>query len=876
MDAYLAGLHAQEGSPAHTLYIWIETLHERMNLLVDEFTGGDWKHDYSIDSLRELEEELVEQGLDDGTHAQGLFMECLAGYVGEVLLDEGGGRWVWDADAGSVGLPAIQPDPVLGLEPIVPILLVGQAAYEKTESIFATVALRLRKAVIERKKAEPGWKPDRVPTPWVQFDELEAFRHTWKYWPPDRFRDYHDWWAKKAGGGRKRWNFTPDSLDALEELLRDRLGTVEAYDRVAHRPFWVVVAWYLGEYVVRRKEASWQMRYVNPEAPPGTWYAEDSYWTGSIYVTQPLRYEGWSEHPAEMIRAVLRGESVRDVVDKFPDPGEEHRPGGRPRWRTSGEPWPEILWPLVAPEHLPPPLTDEQRQELADELRELEADPELKEPGWHHNLRLRAYLAERREAFPAWAEEAGGGVEAWDFSPESLDRLGVLIRERFSTSEDFVAAQHEPFVRGAGWYLGEVQVIHRDAHWKLRPEPDECDDHDEPTVTERNWDERDFDSEDDEFEERDEDLDEDAGDDEGDDDEGYVCEPVGHLCDLLARNNPEERLSAVLDNYRTRASGRDSTGSALSVAGVSLPAGVAAAGSTGDAMSDTTRDTTRDTAHETAHGTARETEPCVTAAKYGSEARGAEEVVPKMGSRATLTLQFPPFPEPDADADVGAGAGTGEGAEEDGQRSVDVSRTPHDPERARQFVAALGTVEAVVEELPSVSLQDFPDPETRADLDRVAVGCWGNVVHIIEPALGSDLLTEALTSEIDRQRTQHPEARIVGSVEMDYGNSYLQDAVILPDGEEVIAGGWDCDDDWEIVGDAAAVLRKLGVDPARAEEAGFDLDEEPSQRDWSALGSLALGGDGYQASSFGEKVSVFHVRRTESAEFNLDEVWFCE
>ncbi|MDI3387580.1 DUF6333 family protein [Streptomyces sp. B-S-A8] len=806
MDAYLAGKDAQEGTPAHTLYIWIETLHERMNLLVDQFTGEDWEHDYSIGSLRLLEQDLVQlYGTDDGTHAQALYMECLAGYLGEALLAEGGGRWVWDEEAGSVGMPAVQPDPALGLAPIVPILLVGQAVYEKTENIFATVALRLRKAVVARKAAGAGWKPDRVRTPWVRSHELDAPYHRWQQWPNERFHEYVSGWADQMGGGRERWDFSRASLDALEELLRDRLGTVEQYDRVAHRDFWIMVAWYVGECVVRAKDADWQFRKSNPEAPPGTWYAVDSYWTDSIYVSQPLRYAGWAEHPTEMVRAVLRGERLRDVVDRFPDPGEEHRAGGRPK-KTSGEPWPEILWPLVAPEHLPPPLTDDQREELAAELGELEADPHLKDPDWHDNPRLNAYLAERREAFPAWAEVAGGGPEAWDFSPESLDRLGALVRERFATYEDIAAAGQDPFVQGAAWYLGEVQVRHRDARWSLCPEPEDADPYDEPVVLERNRDEADSESDGDDTSGLD-DLDELDGLNELDelddpeDDQEYVCAPLGHLRGLIARDDPDERLSEVLDGY-----GRRGT------------------------------------------GTAREEERAPSP---------TDEVRPKWGSGATLTLLFPPFPNPSRDQPAETSA----------------APTAHDPVRARQFVAALGTVAEVVEELPCVPATELPMVEVRADLDRVAVGCWGNVVHIVEPALGSDLLTEALAREVDRQRARHAEARIVGSVDMDYGNSYLQDAVVLPSGEEVIAGGWDCDEDWEVVGDPEAVLRALGVDPASAAEAGFDLDERPSQREWPELGVLALGGDrpAWQA---GRQVSVFHVRRTDDAEFHLGEVWF--
>ncbi|MFC7304561.1 hypothetical protein ACFQVC_10085 [Streptomyces monticola] len=560
MDAYLAGKDAPEGTPAHCLYIWIESLHDRMDLMVAQFTGGDWEHDYSLDSLRQLEEDLAElYATGDDTDAAALFMECLAGYLGEVLLAEGGGRWVWDESAGVAGLPAVEPDPVLGLESIVPLLLVGQAVYEKTENIFATVALRLRKAVTERRSEHRGWKPERVPTPWVRFDDLEESGVRWKLWPNERFHDYCTWWADRAGGGRERWDFGPDSLDALEELLRERLQTVQAYDKVATRRFWTVAAWYVGEYVVRRKDAYWQYRAPNPAAPPGTWYAEDSYWTGSVFVAQRLRYNGHAEHPAEMLRAVLEGESLRAVVDRFPDPVGR---SGRRRRRRSGEPWPEVLWPLAAPAHLPPPLTPQQRDELAEELRELEADPALKDPELHDNPRLHAWLADRREAFADWAERAdpaAGSAAAWDFSPESLDRLEALVRARFATGEEMEAAQDDWFLAGAAWYLGEVQVIHCGARWQLNPEPYDETRRDEPEVVEPGRDEDSEDGEEggeygdgeygDDFDHDDYEYDEDEYDDDADG-YGHVCVPAEHLRDLITRNDPGERLRDVLDGYR--------------------------------------------------------------------------------------------------------------------------------------------------------------------------------------------------------------------------------------------------------------------------------------------------------------------------------------
>ncbi|MDG4859654.1 hypothetical protein P8605_16095 [Streptomyces sp. T-3] len=537
MDAYYAGKDAPVGTPAQALYIWIESLHQRMDLLLAQFTADGWEHDYSIDSLKILEEDLATlYGADDGMDSTALYMEALAGYLGEVLLEEGGGRWVWDEESGAVGLPAVEPDPALGLEPVVPILLVGQAVYEKTQNVFATVALRMRKAVVEHKAAHPGWKPERVRTPWVRFGELDECGALWKHWPNERFHDYLKWWADEAGGGRERWDFQPASLDALEELVRDRLGTVEAYDKVAGSPFWVQAAWYAAEYVVRRKGASWQFRQSNPAAPAGTWYAADSYWTDTVFVDQRMRYGGHAEHPTEMLRAVLEGESLRAVVDRFPDPVEPAAPAG-----GTEEPWPRALWPLVAPEHLPAPLTPEDREQLAEEFRELAADPDLKAPDPYDNPRLHTWLAERRAAFDDWVALAGGTAADWDFSPESLDRLEALVRARFTTYEEIKEALDEPFMAGAAWYLGEVQVIQRGARWSFGPEPDEEATYDEPTVGEPDRDEDDYYDEDEE--------DDDFYDPDG---SGYVCPPAGHLCELILRNDPDERLRDVLDGYRRR------------------------------------------------------------------------------------------------------------------------------------------------------------------------------------------------------------------------------------------------------------------------------------------------------------------------------------
>ncbi|WP_275463404.1 DUF6333 family protein [Streptomyces noursei] len=234
-----------------------------------------------------------------------------------------------------------------------------------------------------------------------------------------------------------------------------------------------------------------------------------------------------------------------------------------------------------------------------------------------------------------------------------------------------------------------------------------------------------------------------------------------------------------------------------------------------------------------------------------------EEVQLWRPGEVTLTLLFPPFPDPDV-----------------------TEREPlpaHDPVRARRVVEELGTVAEVLEQLPERPVGDLAWPEVRADLDFVAVGCWGGVVMVFEPALGSDLLREAMTAEVARQRARHPEARIVGSVALDYGNCYLEEQVLLPSGQEVFAGGWDCDDEdgWTFAGDPREVLRAIGVDRETAAEVGFDLDDAPCERAWSDLGVLALGLHRSPAGGVEERhVSYFRVRRSQEGAANLADVWF--
>lgn len=216
-----------------------------------------------------------------------------------------------------------------------------------------------------------------------------------------------------------------------------------------------------------------------------------------------------------------------------------------------------------------------------------------------------------------------------------------------------------------------------------------------------------------------------------------------------------------------------------------------------------------------------------------------DDALEKWGSHE-LALLHPPFPA--------AGA----------------QRPYNDAERALRVVETLGTVAGVVEELPSHALSDTPPPETSADLDVVAAGCWGPLVIVVDPALASDAVVTALADEVAHQRGLHPAARIAGSVSIDGGAEYRETIVDLPGVPQLRVGGWDDGEPWDFEGDPRAILRALGVEA--------ELDDDPRHTDWVSFADLALG----PAAAWARDVmrpSRFRVERTEPAARRLRDVW---
>ncbi|MEU8780361.1 DUF6333 family protein [Streptomyces sp. NPDC048637] len=223
--------------------------------------------------------------------------------------------------------------------------------------------------------------------------------------------------------------------------------------------------------------------------------------------------------------------------------------------------------------------------------------------------------------------------------------------------------------------------------------------------------------------------------------------------------------------------------------------------------------------------------------------------VPGHGDDYTLTLLLPPFP-------VGR-----------------VNFPSHAPERARHFAENFDTVDEILEELPPVSAADSLALETRADLDIIKVGCWGNIISITDPALADHIGDLPLLGASTTLRERYPDARIVGSANVDLGEDHTEDIIQLPGGLMLHTEGWPGVEPLEVTGAPQAVVRALGISSETLAEEEIDLDEESDEIDWQALGRLALGPcDPWGRADL--QMSVFRVRHTSSSTFRMEETWF--
>ncbi|MFC7546580.1 hypothetical protein [Plantactinospora sp. GCM10030261] len=214
---------------------WLGKVHVRIELLSDEDLPGDLRFDYSAASLARLESVLLERFADpldvlaSGSHELVL---GAAAYLGESLLRAGGGSWIPDPEpAAPFPRPAIvSPDPALGLPAVFPMRTIAAAVGSRDGQHFAELFEKWQRAAEQTGSVLSRW-----------LARWEA--------------EFPDWIATYAPG--EAWDFSPESLDALESLARRVTPSPEDLLSPGRADFRGGAAWYVGEVFRRALGGQW-------------------------------------------------------------------------------------------------------------------------------------------------------------------------------------------------------------------------------------------------------------------------------------------------------------------------------------------------------------------------------------------------------------------------------------------------------------------------------------------------------------------------------------------------------------------------------------------------------------------------------------------
>ncbi|WP_156749236.1 hypothetical protein [Mycobacterium sp. 1482292.6] len=273
---------------------------DRINLLIDMTgdvdLGGSVTLDYSEASLSVLEtaarDRLADpaEALEDANQS---FTAGVVAYLGEALMRVGGGRWDWVAEppagvavddpglrrrlsehrwridsAGepdATGFPIIRPDSESGLEALSPTHLLLQALADES-AVLVAVYGRWRQVVQDYAEAHPGWSPVKertladglfnAPPPSTVLDD----------WLAHQEQHFADWAARNGGN----WDYSPDSINRLTELVSRKAPTVAALRDPANREFVDGACYYLGEILRRGCPSRWVYREFRDEGDPIT------------------------------------------------------------------------------------------------------------------------------------------------------------------------------------------------------------------------------------------------------------------------------------------------------------------------------------------------------------------------------------------------------------------------------------------------------------------------------------------------------------------------------------------------------------------------------------------------------------------------------
>ncbi|WP_327109785.1 DUF6333 family protein [Nocardia sp. NBC_01730] len=196
----------------------------------------------------------------------------------------------------------------------------------------------------------------------------------------------------------------------------------------------------------------------------------------------------------------------------------------------------------------------------------------------------------------------------------------------------------------------------------------------------------------------------------------------------------------------------------------------------------------------------------------------------------------------------------------------------HVPAEARRFAESFGTIDTVLEDLGTVPATDGVSAGTRADLELVQVGCWGNVTAITDPGLVHCNGIYPVEEEAESLAERFPGAVIIASCTIDYNMTYGAWKIIHPNGTRLFAAGWHGEDDWDYNGSPTEVAAAFGITAEELSEGDIDMNAAVDVFDWEGLCDLALGKVA-PLDYTGRTVSVFRVKHTEDATGNMEEIW---
>ncbi|CAM5250004.1 hypothetical protein [Streptomyces aurantiogriseus] len=302
--------HGGEASERE-LGLWIAEIPAVLREMRAEVLPEDFPFDFRAASLEALEAFLLDayRSADEKVGMDFRPTVCAMVYLGEVLLGVGGGRWDWEprkVRGSSTGRPVVRPDPALGLGPVSPLALIARATRTRTGRVLTDEVAGLQDAVARRQEQAPGWKPVTTLHPEQAAHRTGAEHPELTRWLDRRAEEFPAW-AQEAGAAGP-WDFSPESLDRLEAVLRDRFADSAAILAAKSGSFVQGAVWYVGEVVRRTRDGVvWQYRPRTQFDEPleAAMFHADEIYLDTPRVAQPGLPDGGSAYPMALLNVLF-------------------------------------------------------------------------------------------------------------------------------------------------------------------------------------------------------------------------------------------------------------------------------------------------------------------------------------------------------------------------------------------------------------------------------------------------------------------------------------------------------------------------------------------------------------------------------------------